>query len=136
MMLIYTKIPKRIDLDRGASAFFHYPAHSDSGSFALGRGKLSLACLLNKAKVRHAGYADCRRRSASLECFEAANHRDAEDPTCFEEEGQCGARTTLVRMVKEWEDLAILRWVREAFYSVKICQDLSKSLAHCGGQRD
>lgn len=120
MMLIYVQVPKRIDLDRGPSTFFYYPAHTDGGSFALGRGKLGLACLLSKAKVGYAGYADCRRRSASLERFEAAKHRDAEDPTCFEEKGQCGARTTLVRVVEEWEGLAILRGVCEpSFFLIR-----------------
>lgn len=133
MMLIYSQLPKRIDLDRGASTFFHYTAHSDVGTFTFGRGKSDLACLLNEAKVGHAGHADCRRRPASLERFEAAKYGDAKDPACFKEKGQCGARTTLVRMVKEWEDLATLRRVRELFCS---CPDSSKSLARCGGRRD
>ena len=108
MVLILWQIPKRIDLDRGTSTFFHYSAYSGRGSFALACGEFGLARLLYKAKVGHVGYADCRRGSEGLERFEAAKQRDTEDVTYFEEKGQCGTGATLVRMVKEREDPAIL----------------------------
>ena len=71
-MLMFLQIPEWLYLDCGTPAFFHYLAHSDNGSFAFGCRKSGLACLLNKAKVGHAGHAECRRRSASLERVEAA----------------------------------------------------------------
>ena len=86
-MLRCLQIPKRIDLDRGASTFFHYPAHSDGGTFAFRRRESGLACLLNEAEVGYAGHADRRWRLASLERFETAKHRDTEDFTCFKEKG-------------------------------------------------
>lgn len=57
-----------------------------------------------------------------MERIEAAYGRVAEDHTYSKEEGQYRARATLVRVVKEWKSLAILRWVS--------CPSLRRGTSH------